>query len=373
MLFRLWNPGSGDHFYTTSATERDSAAAGGYAKEGTACHVFSASAASRIPMHRLFKKFGARLRLHVKIVQNYVSEGTACQVFSNAAAGRVPLHRLFNASNGDHFYTTSDAERDNAIAKFGYVSENEACFVPAAAAAGTTALHRLLNNTNGDHFYTTSIAERDNAIAQFGYHSEGIACQVRTSPATGTTPLFRLWNASNGDHFYTTSTTERNAAIQNLGPSVPISTMLASMRQVYDTVGIEVVLASTQNISSPNEVDCDVGSCSGSSTTGEQDTLFANRDNVLTGDVVVYFVRTTVPAFNGCATHPGNRPGAVVAAGASRWTMGHEVGHVLGLSHVNDNDRLMTGNGTANITNPPPDLVSSEAATMDASVLTTDI
>jgi hypothetical protein len=50
--------------------------------------------------------------------------------------------------------------------------------------------------------------------------------------------------------------------------------------------------------------------------------------------------------------------------------MGHEVGHVLGLSHVNNNDRLMTGNGTANITNPPPDLSSSEITTMRNSSLT---
>jgi predicted Zn-dependent protease len=50
--------------------------------------------------------------------------------------------------------------------------------------------------------------------------------------------------------------------------------------------------------------------------------------------------------------------------------MGHEVGHVLGLSHVNNNDRLMTGNGTANITNPPPDLIESERQTMEGSAQT---
>src|SRR5947209_7883839 len=34
--------------------------------------------------------------------------------------------------------------------------------------------------------------------------------------------------------------------------------------------------------------------------------------------------------------------------------------HVLGLSHVNNNDQLMIRNGTSNITNPPPDLIASE-------------
>ena len=43
---------------------------------------------------------------------------------------------------------------------------------------------------------------------------------------------------------------------------------------------------------------------------------------------------------------------------------------MLNLFHVDDNNRLMTGNGTANITNPPPDLVTSEVNTMRASNLT---
>jgi hypothetical protein len=37
-------------------------------------------------------------------------------------------------------------------------------------------------------------------------------------------------------------------AIANLGPNVPTATMLRSMRQVYDTVGIRVELGSTQNM-----------------------------------------------------------------------------------------------------------------------------
>jgi hypothetical protein len=43
---------------------------------------------------------------------------------------------------------------------------------------------------------------------------------------------------------------------------------------------------------------------------------------------------------------------------------------VLTLVHVNDNNRLMTGNGTDNITNPPPDLIGTESSKMLASSLT---
>ena len=40
------------------------------------------------------------------------------------------------------------------------------------------------------------------------------------------------------------------------------------------------------------------------------------------------------------------------------------MGHVLNLRHVSDNDRIMTGNGTGNITKPPPDLINTEVTTM---------
>jgi len=156
-------------------------------------------------------------------------------------------------------------------------------------------------------------------------------------------------------------------------PTVPINTMVDSMRDVYASAGINVRVGSTETLNLPALNDVDVGACLMGQTTAEQNTLFANRNNVGMNDVAVYFVRSTVPPFNGCAAHPAGRPSAVVAQGATRWTLGHEVGHVLGLAHVNNNDRLMTGNGTANITNPPPDLVATEVATMVASPLTVDV
>ena len=154
-------------------------------------------------------------------------------------------------------------------------------------------------------------------------------------------------------------------------PNVPLNQMIANMTQVYASVGIDVVLGTTENLNLPATfLDVDVGECTSGSTTTEQDQLFSNRNDVGPDDVVAYFVRSTVPPFNGCATHPSGRPGAVVASGASEWTLAHEIGHVLGLNHVTDTNRLMTRGGTANITNPPPDLVASEASTMQSSRLT---
>ena len=153
-------------------------------------------------------------------------------------------------------------------------------------------------------------------------------------------------------------------------PTISVEQMITAMQQVYESVGIRVHQVSTETLNAPALNDLDVGACTMGAVTAEQTQLFANRNNASGSDVVVYFVRSTVPPYNGCAAFPNGRPGAVVARGATVWTLGHEVGHVLGLGHVNDNNRLMTGNGTANIINVPPDLISSEVIDMRDGTLT---
>lgn len=149
-----------------------------------------------------------------------------------------------------------------------------------------------------------------------------------------------------------------------------INQMVSNMRLTYATAQVGVKYASFEVLNLPALNDLDVGACTVGSATAEQTSLFAHRNSAGANDVVAYFVRSTQPPYNGCASHPAGEPGAAIASGASAWTLAHEIGHVLGLSHVNDNNRLMTGLGTDNITNPPPDIIASESATMLASPFT---
>jgi hypothetical protein len=156
-------------------------------------------------------------------------------------------------------------------------------------------------------------------------------------------------------------------------PTVAIDDMVAGMREVYASRGINVAIGSRQTLDRPLLNDLDIGACTRGVTTAEQNELFGNRDSVGADQVAVYFVRSTNPPANGCAAHPANRPSCVVASTGSRWTLGHEVGHVLGLNHVDPTDRLMMGGGTVNITNPPPDLIDTEGKTMDTSPFTQNV
>jgi hypothetical protein len=150
--------------------------------------------------------------------------------------------------------------------------------------------------------------------------------------------------------------------------------MFQGMREVYASCGVDVEWVSEETLNLPHLTVVEAGACKAASITAEQVELFGNRNFAGVDDVVVYFVESTIPPYNGCAAHPEGQPGATIAAIATEWTLGHEVGHVLGLRHVsNERDRLMTTGGTANVTNPPPDLVALECTTLTASRLVANV
>src|SRR5919202_1160401 len=124
-------------------------------------------------------------------------------------------------------------------------------------------------------------------------------------------PRFGGWLLNTGDnHFELAEQTVRLHIKILTNPTVSIDQMVVAMQQVYEAVGIRVHRVSTETLNLPALNDVDVGSCTMGSVTTEQTQLFANRNNAWGSDVVVYFVRSTVPTFNGCAAYPTGRPGA---------------------------------------------------------------
>ena len=131
VMYRAYNPNSGEHFYTASFSEVESVVAAGWTYEGEA---WIAPVTSATPVYRLY-------------------------------------------SGTDHHYTTSKAEKDHLVS-VGWRYEGVGWYSDDAKG---TALHRLFNpnvnptaptNNSGSHHYTTSAAERDHLVS-VGWRYEG--------------------------------------------------------------------------------------------------------------------------------------------------------------------------------------------------------
>ncbi|MGI6116951.1 MAG: Ada metal-binding domain-containing protein [Bilifractor sp.] len=126
-MYRMYNPNSGEHFYTASVAERN----------------------------------------HLYLVGwNYEGIG-----WNAPKSSKTPVYRLYNPNAGDHHYTTSVTERNQLVAcgwnyeGIGWYSDDK----------HEVPLYRQYNPNarTGTHNYTTSAAERDGLVA-LGWHDENI-------------------------------------------------------------------------------------------------------------------------------------------------------------------------------------------------------
>jgi hypothetical protein len=120
-----------------------------------------------------------------------------------------------------------------------------------------------------------------------------------------------------------------------------------------------------------DQTDCNA---TGHVVSAEENELFGLGRN-MGADIVGYYINGD-GANAGCAAHPPGRRGFWVGQpvtpttpGSSIWAMIHEMTHVVGNNpHAESDatvspptlDNLMTGWGTGNITNPPPDLSAGQ-------------
>lgn len=163
--YRMYKGSVGDHFYTTSGSERNKAVNSyGYKNEGTAACVKAVNTQQdNKPNHNLF---------------------TTCP------AGYSKFYRFYSKTTKDHLYTTSLTERTTILVNHWYDAEGiSACVANQLPLFeqkktgkicddGLQPFHRLFSPKTGDHFYTRSLSERDKAAKDFGYNIEGVAACV---------------------------------------------------------------------------------------------------------------------------------------------------------------------------------------------------
>lgn len=127
VMYRLYNPNSSEHFYTSSTVERDHLVSVGWRSEGIG--------------------------------------------WIAPEKSKTPVYRLYNKNAGDHHYTTSEVEKDHLVSVgwsyegIGWYSDDEK----------TVPVYRQYNPnaTSGSHNYTTSKYENDSLVKN-GWRAEGI-------------------------------------------------------------------------------------------------------------------------------------------------------------------------------------------------------
>lgn len=128
-LYRLYNPNTGYHHYTTSDNERNVLLSIGWRSEGVAFYVMPADSSN----------------------------------------GGAPIYRQYNPYNGQHNWTSSKYEND-VLVSLGWIGEGTAYLQPAS---GGTNVYRLYNPYSYEHLYTLSYNEYV-TLEGFGWSGEGV-------------------------------------------------------------------------------------------------------------------------------------------------------------------------------------------------------
>ena len=115
-MYRLYNPNTGEHFYTASIVERDSVWSAGWNYEGMSWY----APKSGDPVYRLYNKNAGDHHYTTSASEkNYlVSVGWSYEGVAWRSGGSSPLYRAYNpnAIAGAHHYTTNKAEIDSIVA-----------------------------------------------------------------------------------------------------------------------------------------------------------------------------------------------------------------------------------------------------------------
>lgn len=124
-MHRVYNPNSGEHFYTANGAEKDSLVKVGWKYEGI----------------------------------GWVAPDKGADVY-----------RVYNPNSGDHHYTLNYNEKENLV-RLGWRDEGIGW-----KSGGSVPLYRAYNPNakTGSHHFTTSLGER-NQLVTIGWHNEGIA------------------------------------------------------------------------------------------------------------------------------------------------------------------------------------------------------
>lgn len=241
LVHRMYNPNSGEHFYTKSVSERDDLIAAGWNYEEDSCFTTPGAGENTFPIYRLYNPNGDEHHYTidreeaVKIKNaGWSFEGLSFYAYEKGSENGVPMYREYNPNDGHHNYTTDKREHDYVVS-VGWHDEDIAWnvesgnendgYLPKGVSRykdGTYSfydrelgygafseealkeglVHRMYNPNSGEHFYTMSVSERDDLV-KAGWIYEEDSCFTAPAAADDRLPVYRLYNPNGNDHHYT--------------------------------------------------------------------------------------------------------------------------------------------------------------------------
>jgi hypothetical protein len=156
-------------------------------------------------------------------------------------------------------------------------------------------------------------------------------------------------------------------------PAVPEYTALANAQRVFGRYAICIQIVSGRSEMLPEDdaltLDTIDGQCKWNEFSDEQTMLYDLRpSDMLATDVAVFYVskikKTDGSELAGCAGHEPSKPSVMVSSVGSKWTLAHELCHVLlGPTftpvHATSTANLMYA-PSASITADPPGLTTDQ-------------
>lgn len=193
-MYRLYNINTGEHFYTSSLTEKDALVTVGWSYEG---------------------------------------------IGWTAPSTGAPVYRLFNPNSDDHHYTMSGSETDFLVS-IGWTNEGIAWY-SSTEATNQVPLYRLFNpnEKTATHHYTLNLNEKSNLQA-LGWKDEGIGW-YGINPNTVEDTTLQDYKNQALEKLLTLNLKERLLSFQN------------RVREATTKLGVDNVMAAAQFASDMND------------------------------------------------------------------------------------------------------------------------
>ncbi|KFI47936.1 L,D-transpeptidase family protein [Bifidobacterium biavatii] len=209
---RLYNPNTGEHFYTANTVERDKLTAAGWSWEGIG---WRAPVRSSTPVYRLYNAHSGDHQYTVNgnerdmlVRAGWRYEGIGW--YSSDKNRAYPLYRQYNprATTGSHNFTLNGNERDMLV-RAGWRDEGVAWYGVGGATAAPTP--QYLRPSGGAYPNLAAVANLNIEVsiaAQRVYVKSGnntIYTMLASTGMNGTTPLGTFQVQNRGTSFYNAS------------------------------------------------------------------------------------------------------------------------------------------------------------------------